>query len=209
VETSVFLLLCVMKKLALSLFVATILFACNNTEEKTSGPAADTARTDTSKTVVESPKGYDTIEVYHFKGKEPYINTEYLKTANEGEKALLAYYCYFFNTSCKDSKHCVLTEALGFGEQNSKAHKAAVTKWFSDEETLQLAKEGGRITPTGTKNMAWFEELKLVKKGTDLVVVKYGSAWKTDTQEGKGRGTDEYQMTADKIKVIGRNHEDL
>ena len=200
-----------LKKLSIALFAAGLLFACNNTEENP--PAGEAGKeapaADTAKVMAEAPKGYDTIEVYHYKGAEPYINTDFIKNASEAEKAMLAYYCYFFSTNCKDSKHCVLTEALGYGQQNSKEHKAAVTKWFADEETTQLVKDGGRITPIGTKNMSWYEEIKLVKKGSDLIVVRYSSAWKTDKMEGKGRGTDEYQLTADRIKVIGRNHEDL
>ncbi len=198
-----------MKKLTLSLFAAALLAGCNNTEEKKDTPAADTAKKDTVVTVTETPKGYDTIEVYHFKGNEPYLNSEFLKNATEQEKALLAYYCYFFSTQCKDSKHCVLTEALGLGEQNSKEHKALVNKWFTDEETAGLVKEGGRITPKNAKNTSWFEEIKIVKKGTDLIIVAYKSAWKTDKMEGQGRGTDEYQFETARIKVIGRNHEDL
>jgi hypothetical protein len=189
------------------LVISTLLFACGGQEEKKETPAADTAAKKEAITE-NAPKGLDTIEIYHFKGAEPYINSEYLKNASEAEKALLAYYCYFFNTSCKDSKHCVLTDALGLGEQNSKAHKELVLKWFTDNETIQLAREGGRITPEGCKNMAWYEEIKLVKKG-DLVIVRYHSAWKTDNQEGKGRGTDEYQLEANRIKVIGRQHEDI
>jgi hypothetical protein len=196
-----------MKKIILSVFAVTLLIACNNTAEKKEAPKADTTKVDTTKKA-EVVTEDNAIEIYHFKGKEPYINTEYLKTCSEQEKALLAYYCYFFNTSCKDSKHCQLTEALGLGEQNSKAHKDLVLKWFTDDETVQLAKEGGRITPAGTKNMAWYEELKLTKKG-DLVIVRYSSAWKTDNAEGKGKGNDEYQFEANKIKVIGRQHEDL
>lgn len=197
-----------MKKFAFVLAAATLLFACNNSAEKKETPAADTTKKD-SVITAEAPKGYDTIEVYHFKGKEPYINTEYIKNSSEQEKALLAYYCYFFNTSCKDSRHCQLTEALGLGEQGSKEQKALVSKWFNDAETLDLAKEGGRITPDGAKNMAWYEEIKLVKKGSDLVCVRYLSTWKTPNQEGKGRGTDEYQFEASRIKVIGRDHVDL
>lgn len=196
-----------MKKLSLSLFAAALLVACNNTEEKKDIPVVDTTKKDTA-TVAEAPKGYDTIEVYHFKGNEPYINEEFLKTASESEKALLGYYCYFFSSNCKDSKHCDLTKALGYGDQNSKDHKTAVNKWFADDETKQLVKEGGRVTPTGAKNMSWYEEIKLVKKG-ELTVVRYLSAWKTDKMEGKGRGTDEYQITTDKIKVIGRSHEEI
>jgi hypothetical protein len=198
-----------MKKFAFTLAAAALLLACNNSAEKKENTAADTTKKDSVKTVAEAPKGYDTIEVYHFKGKEPYINSEYLKNSTEQEKALLAYYCYFFNTSCKDSKHCQLTEALGLGEQNSKEHNALVKKWFNDQETLDLAKEGGRITPDGSKNMAWYEEIKLVKKGSDLICVRYLSNWKTANQEGKGRGTDEYQFEANRIKVIGRQHEDI
>lgn len=198
-----------MKKIILALSTMGILFACNNSTEKASGPVADTSKVDSAKTVVVAPPGYDTIEVYHFKGKEPYINTTWLQTASEAEKALLGYYAYFFSSNCKDSKHCELTSALGFGDQNSKAHKTAVLKWFTDDETKQLANEGGRITPNGTKNMAWYEEIKLVKKGSDLIIVRYASAWKTDSQEGKGRGTDEYQVEASHIKVIGRAHEDF
>jgi len=197
-----------MKKLLITLG-AGLLFACGNTEEKKEVAATDTTKTDSAQVVEVAPKGYDTIEVYHYKGAEPYINTDFIKNANEAEKALLAYYCYFFSTHCKDSKHCVLTDALGLGQQNSKEHKALVSKWFADEETMQLVKEGGRITPPGAKNLCWYEEIKLVKKGSDLMVVRYSSAWKTDKMEGKGRGTDEYQLTADRVKVIGRNHEDL
>ncbi len=198
-----------MKKLSLTLIAAAFLVACNSTAEKKEAPKTDPVVVDTAKPKTVEPAKEDAIVIYEFKGKEPYINTEFIKNCSEQEKALIAYYCYFFNTSCKDSKHCVLTEALGLGEQNSKAHKALVLKWFTDEETIQLAKEGGRVTPTGTKNMAWFEELNLVKKGTDLIMVKYMSAWKTETLEGKGRGTDDYQFEANKIKVIGRQHEDL
>lgn len=197
-----------MKKTTLFLFAAGILFACsNNTEPKTMIPPPDSGQANLPK--IEAPKGYDTIEVYHFKGKEPYINTEYIKNASEAEKALLAYYSYFFSSDCKDTKHCKLTEALGLGEQNSKAHKELVTKWFNDEETVQLVKEGGRIMPPSDKNKAWYEEIKLVKKGSDLVVVRYHSAWSTANAEGKGRGTDEYQIEPNHIKVIGRQHEDL
>ena len=192
-----------MKKLSLTLLVTGLLFACNNTEEKKETPKADTV-----KKAEDAPRENTTV-IYEFKGKEPYINTEYIKNCSEQEKALLAYYCYFFNTSCKDSKHCLLTEALGLGEQNSKAHKDLVLKWFTDEETTTLAKEGGRITPAGSKNMAWYEELKIVKKGTDLINVKYNSAWKTETMEGKGKGSDDYQFEEKRIKVIGREHEDL
>lgn len=196
-----------LSKVLTALTSVTLLFACGGPEEKKDVPAPDT--TARQATVVENaPKGYDTIEVYHFKGKEPYINSEYLRNASEQEKALLAYYCYFFNTCCKDARHCELTEAIGVGEQNSKAHKDLVMKWFSDEETTQLAKEGGRITPEGAQNMAWYEEIKLVKKG-DLIIVRYHSAWKTPNQEGKGRGTDEYQVSDKQIKVVGRQHEDL
>ena len=188
--------------------LATLLFSCNNSEEKQETPGVDTSAK--KETVMQNaPAGFDTVEIYHYKGAEPYINTAYLKTAPEAEKALLAYYCYFFNTNCKDAKHCVLTEALGLGEQNSTAHRDLVMKWFTDDETVQLAKEGGRITPEGCENMAWYEELKLVKKGSDLVVVRYSSAWKTKNQDGKGRGTDEYQIEANRIKVIGRQHEDI
>jgi len=197
-----------MKKILITLS-ASLLFACNSAEEKKEVAATDTAKTDSAQVVEIAPKGYDTIEVYHYKGAEPYINNDFIKNASEGEKALLAYYCYFFSTNCKDSKHCVLTEALGLGQQNSKEHKALVTKWFTDEETAQLVKEGGRITPPGAKNLCWYEEIKLVRKGSDLFVVRYGSAWKTDKMEGKGRGTDEYQLEEGRIKVIGRNHEDL
>lgn len=198
-----------MKKIILPFVTASLLLACNSSADKKEIPAADSTKKDSVTVISETPKGYDTIEVYHYKGAEPYINSEFIKSATEKEKALLAYYCYFFSSNCKDTKHCALTEALGLGEQNSKEHKALVQKWFTDDETLQLAKEGGRITPNGTKNMAWYEELKLVKKGTDLIVVRYNSAWKTENQEGKGRGTDEYQLGEKQIKVIGRSHEDI
>jgi hypothetical protein len=196
-------------RITTTLFAAGLLFACNNSEEKKQEPTKDSIAVDTTKAkTVEVGSTADTIEIYHFKGREPYINTEYIKACKEQEKALLAYYCYFFNTSCKDTKHCLLTEALGLGEQNSKAHQALVLKWFTDDETKQLVKEGGRITPEGSKNMSWFEELKFTTKG-GLLTVRYYSAWKTEKLEGKGRGTDEYQLDSNRIKVIGRLHEDI
>ena len=195
-------------KLVSALLPAIMLFSCNNTPQKNETVATDTIVKDTAKAkTAEAPKE-DVTVIYEFKGKEPYINTEYVKNCSEQEKALLAYYCYFFNTSCKDSKHCMLTEALGLGQQNSKEHKALVLKWFTDEETLQMVKES-KITANGSKSMSWFEEINLIKKGADLMQVRYASAWKTDKLEGKGKGSDEYQFTAEKIKVIGRQHEDL
>jgi hypothetical protein len=196
-----------LSKIIATLIAASLLAACNNSAEKKETPAE--IKKDT---VVEATKppaaAFDTIELYHFKGNEPYINNDFIKGCTEQEKALLAYYCYFFNTSCADSKHCELTKALGLGEQNSKEHQKLVLKWFTDQETMQLAKEGGRITPNGAKITAWYEEIKLVKKGS-LIVVRYSSAWKTSAQEGKGRGTDEYEFTPERVKVIGRQHEDI
>ncbi len=189
---------------------ASLLFAsCNSPEEKKELPVE--VKTDTVKApekTISSAKS-DTIEVYRYKGAEVYINNEFIKSATEEEKALFGYYCYFFNTSCADSKHCKLTEALGLGEQNSKAHQQLVLKWFNDSETVDLAKEGGRITPTGTKNKSWYEELRMIKKGGGLVIVQYISAWSTPSLNGKGKGLDEYEFTPDRIKVINRSHEEM
>jgi hypothetical protein len=195
-----------MKKYLTTITTLVVLFftGCNNStpKEELAQPQKDTVAK-----VSKPAAQYDTIEVYHFKGAEPFINTDYLKSSSEQEKALLAYYCYFFSTACKDTKHCMLTEALGLGEQNSKEHKALVLKWFTDDETVQLAKEGGidRIKP----QTSWYEEIKLVKKESGLIVVRYLSRWKTTGMEGKGVGTDEYQFEANRIKVIGRQHEDI
>ena len=191
----------------MAVLITATLVSCNNSE-KTEPVKEVEVKTDTAKTKPVVVENDNAVDIYRFKGGEPYINTEYLNTITEEEKALLAYYCYFFNTSCADSKHCQLTEALGLGEQNSKEHKKLVEKWFTDDETKQLAKEGGRITPNGSKNMGWFEELKIAKKG-DLITVRYASAWSTPTSSGKGKGTDEYQFEPNRIKVIGRLHEDL
>ncbi|MGZ3904890.1 MAG: hypothetical protein ACXVC6_14415 [Bacteroidia bacterium] len=192
-------------KVTASIILAGILLSCgSNTgkKEETTEVKKDTVAE------VKTAPAFDTIDIYIFKGKEPYINNDYLKTASEEEKALLAYYSYFFNTSCVDTKHCKLTEALGFGEQNSKEQQTAVLKWFNDEETKQLAKEGGRIKLDGADPGAWFESIKLVKKGA-LIVVRYISKWKTKTMEGTGVGTDEYEFEPSHIKVIGRTHEDI
>jgi hypothetical protein len=197
-------------KAFLSVAILSTLFAsCNHSEEKKE-QAVETKPADTIQKPASPPAttSLDTIAIYRFKGKEVYINEDFIKTASEQDKALLAYYCYFFNTSCADAKHCKLTEALGLGEQNSKAHRDLVLKWFNDEETVSLAKQGGRITPAGAKNMSWYEELNLVKKGK-LVVVRYYSSWSTPSMSGKGRGTDEYEYTPDRIKVISRLHEEL
>lgn len=192
-------------KVTAAIILAGILFSCGNNAEKkeeTTEVKKDTIAEVKPATV------FDTIEVYIFKGKEPYINNDYLKTASEEEKALLGYYAYFFNTSCVDTKHCKLTEALGYGDQNSKEHQTAVLKWFSDEETKQLAKEGGRIKLDGADPGAWFESIKLVKKGS-LIVIHYVSKWKAKTMEGTGVGTDEYEFEPSRIKVISRTHEDI
>lgn len=194
-------------KLSAALLPAILLFACNNNAEKKEETAP--VKKDTVVQVAAPKAQYDTIEIYHYKGNEPYINNEFIKNCSEQEKALMAYYCYFFNTSCTDTKHCKLTEALGLGEQNSAEHKKLVLKWFTDEETKQLAKEGGRATPDKAENTAWYEELKMVKKAGSLVTIRYLSVWKTKLQEGKGRGTDEYEFEPNRIKVIGRLHEDI
>ena len=192
-------------KIITTLLVTVVLTSCNNAEKK---EAPVEIKTDTVKKEEPVVVKDDAIEIYKFKGAEAYINNEYIKTCSEQEKALLAYYCYFFNTSCVDSKHCKLTEALGLGEQNSKEHQKLVLKWFTDDETKQLAKEGGRATPNSSKNAAWYEEIKITKKGT-LITVNYASAWSTPTLNGKGKGTDDYEFEASRIKVIGRIHEDL
>jgi len=200
-----------MKKLT-KIFAAVLITAsfasCNNAEKKetTAEVKADTVQVK-SVTPVES-EDPNAIEIYRFKGAEAYINNDYIKTCSEQEKALLAYYCYFFNTSCADSKHCKLTEALGLGEQNSKEQQKLVLKWFTDDETKQLTKEGGRITPNDAKNKAWYEELKLIKKGS-LITVHYLSGWSTPNMEGKGKGTDDYEFEPNRIKVIGRLHEEI
>ncbi|MGZ3864391.1 MAG: hypothetical protein ACXVPN_03690 [Bacteroidia bacterium] len=192
-------------KVTVAILTAGILFSCGNNAEKKE--ETTTVKTDTV-TEVKPAKAFDTIEVYIFKGKEPYINNEYIKTATEEEKALLGYYAYFFNSSCADSKHCQLTSALGFGEQNSKEQQTAVLKWFSDDETRQLAKEGGRIKTDGSDPGAWYESIKLVKKG-NLIIIRYVSKWKAKTMEGTGLGTDEYEFEPSRIKVISRTHEDI
>lgn len=193
-------------RIAFNLSLAAILLSCNNNAEKKEETAE--AKKDSIVAVEPAPKPqYDTIDIYRFKGGEPFINTEYIKNCSEGEKALLAYYSYFFSTNCKDTKHCALTEALGLGEQTSKEHRELVLKWFTDDETMQLAKENGksRITP----DISWYEEIKLVKKNAGLIIVRYISDWKIKEQEGKGRGTDEYQLEDKRVKVIGRQHEDI
>lgn len=193
-------------KVITALFIAGLLASCNNSAEKKEAPAE--VKTDTVKKEEPVAIKDDAIEIYKFKGAEAYINNEYIKTCSEQEKALLAYYCYFFNTSCVDSKHCLLTEALGLGEQNSKDHKKLVLKWFTDDETMQLAKEGGRITPNDSKSKSWYEEIKITKKGA-LVTVNYQSGWTTPAMNGKGKGTDDYEFEPTRIKVIGRVHEDI
>jgi len=194
-----------LSKISAAVLIIATFASCNNSEKK-EAPAEVKADTAQVKPVVVEKDNF--TEIYRFKGSEPYINTEYIKSASEQEKALLAYYSYFFSTSCADSKHCVLTEALGVGEQNSKEHQKLVLKWFTDDETKQLVKEGGRATATGSKNMSWYEELKLEKKG-NLVMVRYLSGWSTPTMNGKGKGTDDYEFEPNRIKVIGRQHEDL
>ena len=194
------------KKIITAVLVTTLFAACNSPEKKETNEEVKKDTTEAKPAVAEVVD--NSTVIYRFKGAETYINKDYLKTISEQEKALLAYYCYFFNTSCADSKHCQLTEALGLGEQNSKEHQKLVLKWFTDDETVQLAKEGGRITPNGSKNMGWYEDLRIEKKGT-LISVRYLSAWSTPTMEGKGKGTDEYEFEPTRIKIIGRLHEDV
>src|ERR1700758_546479 len=109
-------------KITAVFFVSGILFSCNNNAEKKEEPV-QTKKDTIAEVAKPAAPAFDTIEIYHYKGNEPYINTDYIKNCTEQEKALIAYYCYFFNTSCTDTKHCKLTEALGLGEQNSAAHK--------------------------------------------------------------------------------------
>ncbi len=196
-----------MKKIT-KLFVAVLIIAsfasCNNSEKKenTTEVKADT-------TQAKPPVKNDTIEVYRYQSTNAIINSTYISSCPESEKALLAYYAYLFSTACEDTKHCKLTEALGLGEQNSKAQQDLVKKWFNDTETTDLVKQGGSITPNGKETMAWFGSIHLVKDSSSKIKVIYISHWIAGDKHGKGQGTDTYEIENNHLKVIARDYLDL
>ena len=196
-----------MKKFT-KIFAAVLITAsfasCNNSKKKenTTLIQADTTRV---KPIVK----IDTIQIYRYEGVKAIINSTYISTCAESEKALLAYYAYLFSTACEDTKHCKLTEALGLGEQNSKAQQDLVKKWFNDTETTDLVKQGGAITPNGKETMAWFGSINLVKDGSAKIKVIYISHWIAGDKHGKGQGTDSYEIENNHIKVIARDYLDL
>lgn len=194
-----------MKKIWLIAFAGMIVVSCTNKEErKEEASPADTVKTETSPAAKA-----DTIEIYRYKGSEAIINTDFISKASEAEKAVIAYYCYVFNTSCENTRHCRLTEALGLGEQNSKEQQELVKKYFNDSETRDLVKQGGTVTPNGSENLSWFESLRFIKDGTSRLEVLYISNWVTKDMHGKGKGTDEYELEKENVKVVSRNHEEL
>ncbi len=194
-----------MKKTTKILFVAIVtatLISCNNSGNKENVTNADT-------TQVKPVAKADTIEVYRYQGSDAIINTAYLSTCPESEKAILAYCSYLFGTACSDSKHCKLTEALGLAEQNSVEHKKLVNKWFNDAETVDLVMKGGNAVSSDKEAMAFFEKIRLVKDGSATLKVVYISDWIAGDKHGKGQGTDTYEIEENHIKVIARDYLDL
>lgn len=150
----------------------------------------------------------DTVEVYAYRGSDAIINNKLISSLGEAEKAILAYYCLEFNTSCMDARHCKLTEALGLGEQGSSEHLNLVAKWLKDQETKDLVKMGGRVTPNGAEPLAWFERITMLRDGNSVQVF-YISNWVSHDLHGKGQGYGNYLIQNGEVKVLSRNHVDI
>ncbi len=155
-----------------------------------------------------NPVYKDSVEVYRYQGSEAIINEKYLKeSCSEPVKALIAYYCFQFNTSCSDTANCQLTQSLGLS-QNSDAHKNLVLKWLKDEETKLSIANGGNVKPNGNESYSWLSNLHIYQD-KEYVQVKYLSSWISNELHGKGQGTDEYKISENQIQVIKRNHTEL
>ena len=191
-----------MKKLAalLIIFVA----SCTGNAPKENKQASDSASSQAT-TAPLSLK--DSVVVYKYEGNSALMDTAYIKNASEPIKAILAYYCYQFNTVCSDAKHCKLSAALGFG-QDSPEHKNLVEKWLKDEDTKTSIAHGGNAKPDGGDPYSWLSSLRILIKDKE-VKIKYTSSWISKDIPGKGVGDDNYRIEGNEIKVISRNHTEL
>lgn len=176
-----------------------------------SGGAADntpTSKEENSPSEANSATKSDSIIIYEYIGDQSKINQSYLEQIQESEKAILAYYCYLFNNGCTDTKNCLLTAALGLGEQHSTDHQQLVKKWFKDQETIDLVNYGGDAKPFGGEAFAWYSQLWL-KHINDTIQVEYYSSWLSKDLHGKGKGTGKYLVKDGQIQIIERNHNEL
>lgn len=132
------------------------------------------------------------------------VNTDFIRSAPESIKAILAYYASLAGSDCFNNQ-CVLSAALGLGEQCSDKHINLIKKWFGNDQLAMDAIESCYNTPnTATVQSVW--DALYLDVSAQKVTVRYKKTAinMRENKEKVTKGEDQYQIDGDRITVLSR-----
>lgn len=143
------------------------------------------------------------------------INQPYLDTAEDGIRAIIAYYSSISGTDCwwEDDEansaftnlNCLLTSALNLGHQCSESHKSFMQKWFSEEKEMLNKIDECYFVPFTATSQTTYDFLNLEVTGNKVTVRYKIEGANARTQSSWEReGIDIFRINGNKIKVISR-----
>lgn len=108
------------------------------------------------------------------------LNTDYLKSVSEPEKAVLAYVACFVGNECEwdgernekaNNLNCKIISSLNLGYQCSDKHLDYIRRWFKNDLNVLKDLENCSITPDGATVQSTFKEINVEVNEQKIIVL--------------------------------------
>ena len=134
------------------------------------------------------------------------INTGFLKTIDEPEKALLSWYLFAYGNECIENSakvKCEILNILNIDDECSKEHIIFLNEWFTNDFLVRYKLKNCPNLPEGSAIQNTIDKLVLVRK-FDTISIEYHIKGLNNIQEKSWniKRTDSYIIIEDSLKKV-------